>query len=174
MEKTDWHLQEVNDALDQAHGRVKTVMELTELIGKTVYFVIVETKWESGKYAPSSKAEIFSSRVDCFMMTNSGGGWKRVVPRQHIDNLYAVEIGDNCQGVNTKVYNVGSRSSTQTHYCWNAAFASIDDANRYIMWIKMAHDCSGRPSFRWYPSGTLIGKKVIDRRLVLTKKFTTK
>ena len=185
MGKTQHLVQTLIDGADERlgdHGRIKTLMELSELVGETLYFVLVEARYINtglgkGTYVPSPHTKLFEKRVDYFLKNNSGGGYKRFNPKQEIIEDQAVyvfehgaEDGDYpmWEGVNVRLYNV---PHSPLLYGWNAVFRTREAAEKYRLWCRMAYDGKGWADFmRGNPR--YFGKQRVDRRQIMVKNRT--
>lgn len=161
------------------HGRIKTLMELSELVGKTVYFVLVEARYVhgGGTYLPSPHTKLFERRLDYFLKNNTGGAYKRFVPRQEIveeQPVYIFEHGDEVgdyamwSGVNVRLYNV---PHSPLLYGWNAVFRTRDAAERYRLWCRMAYEGNGWADFM-RGNDRYTGLVKVDRRQIMVRNLS--
>lgn len=183
MGKTKHLVQTLIDQADERlgdHGRIKTLMELSELAGETLYFVLVEARYvhgparSGGSYVPSPHTKLFTKRLDYFLKNNSGGAYKRFIPRQEIVEQQAVyvfehgnEEGDYpmWEGFDVRLYNV---PHSPMLYGWNAVFRTREDAEKYRLWCRMAHEGNGWADFM-RNNDRYIGKKRVDRRQIMVR-----
>lgn len=182
MGKTRAHVQTLIAFADEnigggGSGRIKSIMELAEHIGETLYFVNCEASFDRtvGAYLPSMVTRRHTRRLDYFLKKNSGGGYKRFNPNQEMIGpapVYVFEHGAETgdypmwKGVNVMLYNV---PFTDQMYRWNAVFANERDAENYRLWCRMAHDVSKG----WEPwigrDARYTGLVEVDRRQIMVR-----
>jgi hypothetical protein len=130
--------------LDQAHGRISTLMEMKTMLGQTVWFVGQEVNIRRpGTFGRAEGFRDFARmthltphEVGGFIMRNSGAGFKSINPLYEISPDISIFCGNyEGRGIELDVYNAhGIGSDSQIN---NAAFRNEEDAERYRMWITM-------------------------------------
>lgn len=137
--------------LEQAHNRIKTLEELGRYHGQMLYFVAVEYRTEGKDIQFSGKTRLFQMRADYFLKKNGESryseGYKHFIPtfdKDITDPVYVTAHGRDIslndqqvwwEAVCVRQFNVPYTPMAKDRH--NAAFATLEDAERYRLWLLM-------------------------------------